>query len=302
MILLIIFIITLLILGVIAYLLYRGSQAFEYTVYNSLHCGKDLCDKEINNNLNLNLNQITDIKLYNKDIALYVADLINRVYLKKDTDKLIKIRELYIKENPDIFGIIWKDNDNNLFIIFRGTQNIAEWIKDSHTSQNIFTKSIKNTNYQLRLYNTQNSPQIHAGFLEIYYEIKKDINNIITQTKPNKIIIAGHSLGAGLSVICGLDLSDLNVVVYNFGCPRVGDENFVNYINQQNLTIFRHANSSDVITTIPPAVSPNYSEYNNPYFYKHCGILKSFDTNWKSLTNNHSVNCYINAIKNNLIT
>jgi triacylglycerol lipase len=302
MILLIILLLLVVVIGITVYFLYREGRALDYTISNPLYCGKKICDRVIDNNINFDLSKLDNIKVYNKDLALFLCDLINRISDKKDTDKLEKVKELYVKENFDVFGVLWKDKDNNLYIIFRGTHDLSEWIKDFHISQNIFSKTMKNVSYQVGLYNIDNSPKVHLGFLDIYNEIKEDINKVILSMKPKKIVIGGHSLGAGISVLCGVDLSQLNVVVYNFGCPRVGDNNFVEFVKNQNLVIYRHVNSSDSVTTVPAAVSPNYSEYDKPYFYSHCGIIKSFDSNWESLSNNHSINCYIDGIKNNLIS
>lgn len=117
----------------------------------------------------------------------------------------------------------------------------------------------------------------------------------IDKDKNKKIIVSGHSLGAGISTVVGADLANdgYKVVVYNFASPRVGDQNFCKLISSLKLKIFRV-----VIPTLPPSVSPNFKDPENPYQYIHCGILKAFSDSWKSLLNNHLMGVYINALQN----
>lgn len=299
------------ILSIEVYLYFKYKNALYYTFYNKLLCGKEQCDPVIKDDLKLNIP--INIKEYDPNLARYCGDLINRVYYKKDSKNLKKIKEIKNNEDSDIpFVVIWQDNNNNLFVIFRGTDNIQEFVQDLNTNQTKRTSQQvqyslpnhlkfykSNKNYKNYTTFSQNI-LIHDGFNNIYNEIKDELLKTIKSIKLNNVIISGHSLGAAVSVLFALDISTNNKVVYNFGCPRIGNEDFSDLVDK-NISVFRLFNDSDIVTSVPAVIMPNYSKTDEPYFYKHCGILKNFDINWKSFENNHNINCYIYAIDNNLI-
>lgn len=291
---------SIILLGIFIYFSYYEKKAIYYTIYNDLFCGKEECDLILRD---LKYDSKIDVSNYSINLARYVADLINRVYQKADTKDLLKIKDLYIKENSDPFGMIWKDKNNNMYVIFRGSENFKEWLQDLNLSQNNFSKKTKNVNHQVKFQSMLFSgspalPNVHKGFYDVYSQVIDDIDSLINNNKPTTIVFGGHSLGAVVSVLCSVNYP--NSVVYNFGCPKIGDDNFVNMINSL-IKVFRHCNGSDVVATMPSSVSANYNSYNNPYFYIHCGILKYFDLNRKSLDNNHSMNTYIFSLENSTI-
>lgn len=83
------------------------------------------------------------------------------------------------------------------------------------------------------------APHVHSGFKEMYLSVRLKLINIIEEAiqkdKRNEnllknIFLTGHSLGGALATLASLDISQLfykyNIVVYNFGSPRVGDHSF----------------------------------------------------------------------------
>eukprot|EP00792_Barthelona_sp_PAP020_P013824 TRINITY_DN9354_c0_g1_i1.p1 TRINITY_DN9354_c0_g1~~TRINITY_DN9354_c0_g1_i1.p1 ORF type:complete len:495 (-),score=87.61 TRINITY_DN9354_c0_g1_i1:18-1502(-) len=108
------------------------------------------------------------------------------------------------------------------------------------------------------------------------------VNYLKTFTNKGKIpfesiILTGHSLGGALAALCSLHLSILfqevfhiepkkvsdvdfpernplipSIVLYTFGCPRVGNSSFCRNL-QKNLQIsYRICNKNDLITKLPP--------------------------------------------------
>ena len=272
------------------YIVYKLLKKYELSITkaqnNSLYCGKTRCPVLPKN---LDIPDLS-IQTYNKDIAKYCADLVNRLEFEAKGEiyppsNLKRELDLYISHKDFVFGIIWSYL-GNVFIVLRGTLEAKEFLDDFNYKQEEYT-----------LTPTNNKTMIHSGFLNVYKRIRDDIQSVVKRLNPNRVIVTGHSLGAAISTICGLDLKEIgyNTIVYNFASPRIGDINFKNIVNN-NIFLYRIVNISDTIPTLPPAVSSNFNDSNKPYFYYHVGTPIIFEDNWKSLINNHLLAIYINYL------
>lgn len=289
--------ITLILIFVYLYCQYKLKlKSVSYTLLNPIFCGKNFCTTKIINlpfpvfGKDYNTN-------YNIDVAKYCAYLILRIEYSSVKNKPIAsptdlhmVTSLEGLVNTPHIGAIWSSDINSqkiIWISFRGTLKLAEWYQNF-------------TYYQVpNFYNTKdkNPGLVHDGFLNIYNKFSKIIlDNLGDPTIP--IIISGHSLGSALSTLCGVELSKkgYTVSIYNFASPKVGDDDFVN--TTIDIPIYQHINQCDIIPTVPPAVSPNFLDYDKPYFYKQCGKFLEFNTNRKSLLNNHLLGVYIEALNN----
>jgi triacylglycerol lipase len=274
-------------------------DAFDYVILNNLYCGKKHCKTPI-----IDLDYPTNLGTnYDNKIARYCADLIVRVEhgIKHNIPipkKMKQIGLLYDKHDSPVFGVVWY-NGNTAWIVYRGTYNHYEWNKDFDYKQRILPKN-RNKNNQIKLFlpNTNINPYIHEGFLKIYNKSRKNLLKYINIIKPKKIIVTGHSLGAAISTICGIDLklTGYDTIVYNFASPRVGDKALADLVQQIKLPLFRIVNESDIVPTLPSAVDPNFVHTHKPYFYNNCGKNITFNINAKSITHNHLMNVYISAL------
>lgn len=69
-----------------------------------------------------------------------------------------------------------------------------------------------------------------------------------------EILISGHSLGGAMAIIVAEKLLKQGydkIVVYTFGCPRVGDRDFV--LNYESV-VHNVRNQGDVVPSLPPAM------------------------------------------------
>lgn len=98
----------------------------------------------------------------------------------------------------------------------------------------------------------------HRGFLKVWESIKPHLKDAIMDTGVDKIIVAGFSHGAALSVLCyeyvwylREDIRD-KIEGYAFGCPRVlwGINAKKIAHRWDNFTVIR--NIDDLITHLPP--------------------------------------------------
>lgn len=108
-----------------------------------------------------------------------------------------------------------------IVVAFRGSSNIPNWISDLD-----FIK----TTYP----NPACGCEVHRGFLgewlSMSYDVLNDVNALLSTHGSNTpVFVTGHSLGAAVSILAAMDIithATANVMVYNFGEPRVGDSTF----------------------------------------------------------------------------
>ena len=288
---------------------------------NTKYCQKDRCDPT-DQQLAQTLPTITiNINTWQLEVAKYCSVIIYKIEEAglanvKPTypNDLVVVKELYNNKNDPIFGAIFTEKNtdsNNIWISFRGTQTNDEFKQDFLIKQeSLFQKqsSIKQVKMNLKT-STGENPNIHQGFVDAYMNFRNDLISTIKTLDPNKtntIIISGHSLGAAVATLVGVDLAQsgyTNVVVYSFASPRVGDNIFKNFVdNDLKLPLYRLVNISDVVPNMPISVSPNFNDTSNPYIYVHCGVLIPFQINRLSILNNHLMPAYMAALETELTT
>jgi hypothetical protein len=307
--LLIIFFVLSYIIGKLIILYFNTKKALNYVWFNTNKCGKKRCP---------NISQIPQIPQqiqideWSLDIAKYSAFLVD--ILETSSQDKIKpvypaeqkiLKQLYNNSKDPIFGSIL-ENSNVIWVIFRGTLSINELTQDLQVEQETYLKdnSVEQIEFNRIKENgdgDRDKPLVHKGFVESYNNFKEDLITTLEKNNPNKdktVIISGHSLGAAVSTIVGLDLNQkgYSTVVYNFASPRVGNKLFQELIDN-SLNIFRVVNISDIIPNLPASVAANYKDPENPHIYVHCGTIKTFDDNWLSKLNNHLIPVYMNALE-----
>lgn len=305
----IISLIAILIFSYSIYYYFSRRTAIEYAFLNKKGCGKIYCTSKIKD---LSIPIQKDDK-FNIDVAKYCTDLILRV--EKAEEKalpepkgLTKILNLWNTKLEPLFGVLWWDSVKKVaYIIFRGTYNITEWIEDFNYNQESLPKIPTKNNQVLFdlgpvVQKMTNKPMIHDGFLEIYTKFQQDLLAQLKILSPNQIIISGHSMGAAIATICGIDIIQIsdypNPIVYNFASPRIGNFEFSEFVKTLNLKVYRIVNTLDVIPQLPPPICPNFNNPKQPYYFDHCGEAKYFTGNWKSIVNNHLMAAYIQGLDN----
>jgi predicted lipase len=80
------------------------------------------------------------------------------------------------------------------------------------------------------------------------------------KTSNLRFLVTGISLGGALAALASYDLSVLfrnsqrkaNFLFYTFGQPRIGNQEFINVIDQEEVPIFRVVNANDPVPHLPP--------------------------------------------------
>jgi predicted lipase len=115
---------------------------------------------------------------------------------------------------------------------------------------------------------------VHNGFYKDFKEIKKYLKELIKkeiiEKKRKQIYFTGHSRGSAISTFSSLYIKTVfpELEVYNigFGCPRVGNKEFVDYYNKNmrdNTYLFR--TEFDIVPKVPIY---NYYDIMNQYVIK----------------------------------
>ena len=172
---------------------------------------------------------------------------------------------------------------NRLYILFRGTLFDYEWKHDFDFIQTPIKTGLK-------------QGSVHKGFQKMYLSYQPYIYRMVTRYNPAEIWIAGHSLGASLSLLTAYDVASafpsVSVHCFTFAPPKVGDAVFVNSFNSlKNIQLVQYVNESDLVPLIPLSVMPNTWVPKTPLFYEHIQLDKMnlFNINHKSWQNNHSL-------------
>lgn len=136
--------------------------------------------------------------------------------------------------------------DNAIYVVFRGTKAISEWLGDVTFTQEDFAF-------------VADSGRTHQGFTSVYQHFRlamiTAVRNLINTGTYTRLYVVGHSLGGALAVLATLELRErttLEPLLYNYGAPRVGDRAFRDRYRALIRTSWRVVNTNDVVPDVPP--------------------------------------------------
>lgn len=302
---------------------YRISRAVE----NENQCqgyNSGICELIVDFNQAIPSSPVFDA--YSKDMATFAANLVASVeygFLQDSNNATPTILVPFsvslvstLSYNGTTFGIICVGG-GIIWIAFRGTRTSAEWEKDllfqqvSYPHSALFPTTQKY--FSLRSTNAPNRPPtqaqvsspyftglVHEGFLDVYDCLRTQIQSTLENLSETKIVVCGHSLGGAVSmVLCADTFVNKQTCCYVFGCPRVGNQTFADFIDERSLGIFRLTNDSDIICQLPTSVAPNLhgGDPNHVYLYTHAGTSTNFEDNRGALLFNHAMQCYLNFLR-----
>ncbi|WP_339409149.1 lipase family protein [Pseudomonas sp. EA_35y_Pfl2_R5] len=130
-------------------------------------------------------------------------------------------------------------DDRMVLIVARGTQEIADWVRDVNATQ---------------VPNEAGEGQAHHGFHESFKAVRDFVVPYLefARTNNQKIVVCGHSLGGAIALLMAEWIRNNwseDVLLYTYGSPRAGDEAFVK--GASALTHHRIVNHNDLIPTVP---------------------------------------------------
>jgi len=211
-----------------------------------------------------------------------INDIFNNDVKYHNLKKYCKDTPIYHDSNNndcEVYTVIY---NNNLIVIFRGTESL----RDIQSDLNIIKR-------ELQIKNTKKLPKVHSGFLKqllsVDEKLKKIIKDFKTENPDGNLITCGHSLGGGIASIAALKYtSNLNIPAccITFGSPRVGNSDFCKEFNNKITFSIRMVNDDDPIPLVPL-----------PCTYTHVDGMKwLYDE--KVLTKSHQCCKWVRFIRN----
>ena len=134
----------------------------------------------------------------------------------------------------------------NVYVVFRGTKTIAEWILDAQIGQVPYSF-------------VSDGGMTEQGFTRVYDSIHAQIVQTVNAVAQNgtftQLYITGHSLGAALALLAVPELIDQTPfkqpIMYSFAGPFTGNDRFVELYESLIATSWRVVNTNDVVPKLP---------------------------------------------------
>jgi len=157
---------------------------------------------------------------------------------------------------------------SSIYVVFRGTDTISEWISDATLTQVSYSY-------------VANGGKTETGFTNVYATIRtpivQEVTNLSASGTYTTLYITGHSLGGALTILAAPDLAGQTPfkqpIVYTFAGPRAGDPTFVSLYNSDAGTSWRVVNTNDEVPKLPNVVTtvlgppPDFKP--EVFFYEH---------------------------------
>lgn len=206
-----------------------------------------------------------DATAYSLNNAYWLARAARIAYQQKDQIKpevqQVGLSQFEFLTKNDTEGFV-AANDRIIVVAFRGTEptHLQDLLADARVLRVAAPLAGK----------------VHRGFLNAFNLVEEQMFGAIQRFRkpgqPQSLWCTGHSLGAALAVIAAAKLLAAGQTVnglYDFGQPRVGDEEFAKEIERRlSGRYFRFVNNNDTVTRVPPETLG----------YGHSGALRYIDS------------------------
>jgi hypothetical protein len=162
------------------------------------------------------------------------------------------------KTEQEFFGLAVKaPSEDRVMLAIRGTATFIEWLVDAEFKRCAFPGAT-------------GAGMVEDGFCGVYASMKcsstgSDVLSFVRALpSTTRVTIAGHSLGAAVATLLAVDIAanvpDVDLSLYTFASPRVGDATFAAFSAARITTHFRIVNRPDIVPRLPPLYVPTGTE------------------------------------------
>jgi len=218
------------------------------------------------------------INAYDINQALTSVYLSGAAYCDKDTYKTMQIagpasgfvyQDTLYDVKTDLQGFIgYLSSTKTIYVSIRGTSSILNWLDD------LEVKLVDYTTWPKCECN------VHYGFYRSVEAVKnKTLNtiNILKKRFPTySVIMTGHSYGSSTVQLLAMELENngINVEIYNYGQPRVGDKKYAEFVNTIIPNYWRFTHNKDIVPHVPPIAGFGYLHSCREVFEDEFGELR----------------------------
>jgi len=205
--------------------------------------------------------------------------------------------DFFFEDNAtDTFGYAGHSKSEIIFS-FRGTriQSLENVITDLES-------------IELIPYPNQNSNmEVADGFYHAYQKIADSVRqayvNLTAMFPDLPVTVTGHSLGGALSSMCAIDFAEKfgkSVTQWTFGCPRFGNQAFVDYYRSKVGNIWRTVNQKDIVPHYPFRWAGFRHPPTEVWFQKDYTHFKVCDSSGEDPTCSDSLGIFADSILDHL--
>jgi hypothetical protein len=179
------------------------------------------------------------------------------------------VEDVLYDRKTDLQGYIgYMKNYKTIYVALRGSSSAMNWLDD----------------FEVRLVDYTTWPEckckVHNGFYKSALGVKDKMITSVKVLKARfptyKVVVTGHSYGASCGQLLAMELEKvgINVEVYDFGQPRVGNEMYADFVNTQILSHWRFVHNKDTVPHVPPSEGMDYLHSCREIFEDVNGNLK----------------------------
>ena len=135
---------------------------------------------------------------------------------------------------------------NSIYVVIRGSSSAMNWLDD----------------FEVKLVYYDTFPEcncnVHYGFynsaLGVVNKTIESVKSLKVKYPSYSVMVTGHSYGAACGQLLAMELvkKGINVKLYNYGQPRVGDSNYAAFVNTKIDEYYRTTHNRDVVPHVPP--------------------------------------------------
>jgi hypothetical protein len=179
------------------------------------------------------------------------------------------VEDILYDVKTDLQGYIgYMKNYKTIYVSLRGSSSVMNWLDD----------------FEVRLVDYTTWPEcrckVHNGFYKSALGVKDKMIASVKLLKVRfptyKVVVTGHSYGAACGQLLAMELErvGINVEVYDFGQPRVGNEMYADFVNTQIVSNWRFVHNKDMVPHVPPSEGMDYLHSCREIFEDVNGNLK----------------------------
>lgn len=178
------------------------------------------------------------------------------------TEKL----KFFNKDGAQAYGMYTKTGE--VVVVFRGTE--PDTFNDIIADLKAWPSA------------SETKGKVHDGFKDELNKIYPLILEWLGSTRDKTVIITGHSLGAAMASLFAARLHqmDIDVELYTFGSPRVGNREWAQQF--KDIKAYRFINNNDLVCRVPTSLY--YHHVGETYYFSYKGNLMRNANAWQRFT------------------